>query len=158
MGGPKILQIGHHRFVSHGFLLPPSEAPGTTFWKLAFPEDYNTIHGTNPEGAIRSVTQQTKSVRTSQIKHCIIVSCSVFASYGRPHRQNWALKFGPYVFRALSSSRVLCRVQAWEMEVVGQSQRKFRFGNLSKQLVGQSSGLDILKLTTQSAHGLCDKQ
>lgn len=99
--------------------------------RKAAPADYSRIRGTSPIYPISKDNSLVWAVRTSHARHWIMVSLSVLGSYGLPHRQNRPLKFCPYEFDVFSGSKFVCRVQDWVMAVVGQSQRKFRFGNSS---------------------------
>jgi hypothetical protein len=107
--------------------------PESSLESTGVPASSNTIHETNPGSCVhrRAVKKQKRCAHTSQDRHCIIVSRSVWASYVLPHRQNTTLKFGPYRFSVFSASNVLWRVHAYESAVVGQSQRKCRLGNSS---------------------------
>ena len=89
---------------------------------------------------VNTQRQTVRSELTSHERHCIMVSRSFCASYVRPQRQNVPWKFCPYSLVAFSSSCLRCRMHEFFIAVVGQSQRKFRLGNLTQiQSTGQET-------------------
>jgi hypothetical protein len=109
-------------------------APVTVRVMEAVREGLDMIRETNPSNIQKVRKYFDRERHTSHERHWIIVSLSFNASYILPHLQNTPdLKFWPYLFSSFTSSSTLCNAhrESDSKALVGQSQRKLRFGNNS---------------------------